>query len=438
MLTTPRSRLAELFPQPPPQTRPRSLVIAITAGGAALIALCALLRQPGVAATSSFWAEDGEILYQAVIAHSFLAAVTTPYDGYLQLVPRLAIELTHLAGVARASAIAALAGDLILAACSLTVFHAARGLLPSVFSRVLLVAAMVLLPLANGELLNDIINTPWWLLFACFWVLLWRPRTRAGLAFAAAFCFLTAASTPVAAFYLPIVAARWVALPRLREQAAAVGLITGLALQLPAIITAPSGGSVYPHSTSHIASLFLLRVATGSLAGVAGVNALVAHASTIGIVLGIVLLVATGGLVVVCRSLQVRLFAAAALYACVVLFAFELWYRGAGLWMNGEPAIYGGRYAAVPLLLLLSLLVMLAGRWASRGKLALGTVLLAACLVPAWAIDFQTANWRAAGPDWPADVAAARAQCPSSGLGTIRIPTAPAGWSVLVPCALLR
>src|SRR5262249_24037177 len=58
-------------------------------------------------------------------------------------------------------------------------------------------------------------NTTWYLLFAAFWALVWRPRSRWGMAAAALVSFAAASSNPLAVIYLPLAAARVIALPPL-------------------------------------------------------------------------------------------------------------------------------------------------------------------------------------------------------------------------------
>ena len=70
---------------------------------------------------------------------------------------------------------------------------------------------MVLLPLATVEMLDNLVNLPWWMFFASFWALLWRPR-RAAAAGAAVLCALAAASEPLVGLLLPLAAVRAVAL----------------------------------------------------------------------------------------------------------------------------------------------------------------------------------------------------------------------------------
>jgi hypothetical protein len=43
------------------------------------------------------------------------------------------------------------------------------------------------------EIADSGVNAPWYLLLAVFWALLWRPRTRAGMAVAAFVAFAAAA-----------------------------------------------------------------------------------------------------------------------------------------------------------------------------------------------------------------------------------------------------
>jgi hypothetical protein len=101
----------------------------------------------------------------------------------------------------------------------------------------MLAASVLLLPTALLSIANSGVDAPWYLLFATFWALLWRPRSRAGMAAAALFCFAAASSNALAALYLPLAAARVIALPRAREHAATLGWLAGGLVQLPAVLT---------------------------------------------------------------------------------------------------------------------------------------------------------------------------------------------------------
>ena len=58
------------------------------------------------------------------------------------------------------------------------------------FARRLLLWGLAPLAIADNG-----VNTPWYLLFALLWAVLWRPRTRAGMAGAAVIGFITMMTT---------------------------------------------------------------------------------------------------------------------------------------------------------------------------------------------------------------------------------------------------
>ena len=89
----------------------------------------------------------------------------------------------------------ALAGATIASCCAVFVFHACSGHVRAPALRVLLAVSVLLLPTAIVEIANSGVNSPWYLLFAVFWALLWRPRSRIGMAAAALVCFAAASST---------------------------------------------------------------------------------------------------------------------------------------------------------------------------------------------------------------------------------------------------
>ncbi|HUC13050.1 MAG TPA: hypothetical protein VMS00_01230, partial [Acidimicrobiales bacterium] len=150
--------------------------------GLVAIGAAALLRQSGLPATSTIWAEDGRIFYAQALRMSFWQTLVTPHDGYGQLFPRVVVQVARLATAGQAAEIMAIAGAFSLAAIACLVFHMARAHIASPALRSLLAASMVLLPVAGAELLDNVVNVPWWLFFASFWALLWRPNSAPGRA----------------------------------------------------------------------------------------------------------------------------------------------------------------------------------------------------------------------------------------------------------------
>ncbi len=211
----PRARRAALCSRPPGRAvyLPGRLAIGYVIGFAAASGV-ALLRQPGVPAIKTIWAEDGRIFYAQATTLSFWRTLTTLHNGYMQLFPRLAVQLARVVPVGDVSTVLALVGALSLGALCCLVFHMARGQIASPGLRGLLAAGMVLLPVANVELLNNLVNVPWWLFFAAFWALIWRPTSWPGRAVAALLCFLAAASEALVGLFLPLALVRWAALAR--------------------------------------------------------------------------------------------------------------------------------------------------------------------------------------------------------------------------------
>ncbi len=407
--------------------------------GLAFVALTAvsLLRQSGASPTNTVWAEDGAIFYSQALTHSFFGALFTLYNGYLQLFPRLAFELIRILPTADVAAAAATVGAASLAGLALFVFHAARGLIPSVAGRSLLVGTIVLLPLATGELLNNVVNVPWWLFFAAFWALLWRPRTSIGFLFAALVCFLAAGSDPLVGLLLPLAAARLYALGW-KEGAAALGLGLGLVYQVIGALQ-PGHQSAFTSSSTHgILKVLGNRLGLGWIGGNRITDHVVTSSSWFWPVLGGVLLLAVLAVALVLHQRRLLVFVITSLAFSILLLVVPVWVRGAGPMMVGSTVLFGGRYAATPILLVWGAVIAEATSLPSTTRSSarhLGVVLCCACLIPIWVIDFRTPNGRSEGPLWSNEVAHARAECRSRSTGTQLVMISPPGWSAVVPCS---
>jgi hypothetical protein len=103
---------------------------------------------------------------------------------------------------------------------------------------VLLAAAVILLSSAPMEIADSGVNTLWYLGLAMFWAVLWRPRTRAGIAVAAVVSFLVTSSTIIVFLYAPLLAIRLFVLRRPREHAVTAGWLAGCLLQVSFVVRA--------------------------------------------------------------------------------------------------------------------------------------------------------------------------------------------------------
>jgi hypothetical protein len=468
---------ADLFPAARPSGLPRGALGLGYLAGFVVLSATALARQSGVPATRTIWAEDGVIFYTQAVAHPFLHTVVTAYNGYDQLVPRLLVQLALLAPTRDASLVMALTGAMSLALIGCLVFHMARGHISSPLLRALLVCAMVLLPVAVVEMLDNLVNIPWWLFFAAFWAMLWRPAGRSGRWVAAAVCALAAASEPLVGLLLPLALARLAAWSgagvggrrdRRLAQSPVVGLFAGLAYQAGVVLAANGEGS-FPHAVwNGILPNLPVRVGLGWVTGLSGTDALARSSKGLAEGLGTLVLVAVVAAGLLLGSRRVRIFTVTAAASAVLFFAVPVWLRGVGPLLGEAPSVgFAGRYAAVPMLVVISTVLVLAGELAgltgyrrpggryararhARARHAdgsgrpgkAGTLTAAgACLVllaPAWAADFRDANARSNGPSWPSQVSAATAQCRlRSSRGQAWLEIDPPGAGVVLPCSRL-
>ncbi len=427
-----------LFPPARRSSLPWPLLVCGYTGGFVLVVVLALARQSGLPATGTLWAEDGVIFYSQAVAHSVLHTLVASYNGYGQLVPRLAVQLTGLGPLRDVPTTVALSGAVGLALVSCLVFHMARGLITSPALRALLVASMVLLPLAVVEMLDNLVNLPWWIFFAAFWALLWRPSGPGGRAVAAVVCLLAAASEPLVGLLMPLALVRAVALPRWRENAASVGLAFGLVYQLAVVLGAHGERSFSRTGVTSIPAALGARVGLGWLTGLRATDAIVRWDRPVAEVVGgvIFLAILVAGLKLGDR--RVRALTVTVAVLAPLCFAVPVWLRGAGPYMQTAKSVgYAGRYAATPMLMLISLVLVLAGHLSAgrghtgpagqhgrgahvrgggrRSNVATISAVALCCvlLVPGWAADFRDRNGRTKGPAWTSRLPAAVAECRS-------------------------
>jgi hypothetical protein len=430
------------------------MVVAAYAGAVALISVVSLLRQSGTPATSTVWAEDGATFYAQALRLSFLRTLFTTYNGYMQLVPRLLAQVARWGPPADAAGRLAVSGAIGFAVCACLVFHMAKGHIASPLLRAGLVAAVVLLPMAVAELLDNTVNLPWWMFFATFWAFVWRPQTRSGRATGFIVCFLATASQPLVALLLPLGALRLLALRHRLEQGPNLGVALGLAYQVVArlagtnrpFVSAPLYGIVQDYAE---------RTGLSLLTGVRASNWLIARGPGAAVTAGLLIVCLIVASAMIVEDRRVRVFTVAATALSVPCFVVPVWLRGASAALDHTELGDGSRYQAVPLLMLISATFVIAGyyyergparaahrrpapnrRW-HRGQLTRVLVLtaLVVLLVPGWAADFRDNNFRAKGPSWPDQISSALVHCRSTDPPySARVLIDPPGWSAVLVC----
>lgn len=412
-------------------------------------ALLAWGRLPG-AARGTLWAEDALIFSQRALHPDLLPfGVFTPYDGYVHALPQL-IASTAWALVP----IDAMSAAITSAACATVgiigavVFVLTRDWHLHLAGRVILAFTTVLAPTLSAEVLGNLTNLHWFLLWLAPFVFLARPRhwwSSGTLGLAA---FLVLSSEPQAVFFMPLLLWR----VRDRYRWAVMGAAAlGAAIQAVAIL----GSSARERGTNAAP----LEAVVGGYALQVPLTALVGTTQSAAAVVGL-----TGWTMAFVAVMPFLLCAAwfasgsRRRTALAVVFtggSVLIWTvgfcinyvdqqnfaaRSADQLLDGVAPL---RYGAVPIMMLYAVAALAIGRALNRRShtnaraLAWGTAaivvgVLAASYLPA------VSPARSAGPEWRDEIQAARGVCIADKHAptTVVIHAAPNSslWSVRVPC----
>jgi hypothetical protein len=394
-------------------------------------------------AFSGVYAEDLSAFLVQALQHPWHLLV--PVGGYIELVPRLIAQFVSYLPLRDAAAAFAITGALVTAGCALFIFHASAGHVRSAVLRFVLALAVVLLPVAQLEIADSGVGAPWYLLFALFWAVLWRPRTRAGMAGAAAIGFFTVASTMMGVLFAPLLLARAIALPRLREHAVTAGWAAGCLLQLPFVLTNMFGGrsrAANMASSGHVLAFYAHGVVLPSLGwhlawrlqSLAGRNGATLIVGAILVVFFLWALITQGG--------QARAFVVTALLTGFVFASF-----GAALTklvtvlrvaVFGEP---GSRYTTLAIFLIDAAVIVAVDSFIRHRQPTLRTAAavtaLVAVLSVGWITDFRYLGNRSHATYWPPTATKWLDACQHAPDGIIH---EHAGGPVIeaIPCASLR
>ncbi|MEH1125138.1 hypothetical protein [Micromonospora sp. CPCC 206061] len=400
--------------------------VALGAAAVAVGTAVGLLRQPGVGALDTVWAEDGGVFLIEAVRQGPLDALVTSYAGYFHAVPRLMAAVATLFPAGAAAAVLALEAAVVVSLLALLVYVASGCHLTSTFSRVLVSAPLVVVPLGQGDVLNSIANFHWYGLYALFWTLVWTPRRPAGRAVAVTVTFLVVASDIVTVVFVPL--ALWRALRRpdgaARDRhgimlAGALG--AGLLIQFAGLLSGSSERELSPNPVLAVSG-FLLRAVPAPLVGERWLGESVdarwiALAAIAWLVVGAATLVAYTRRTRPARTLAVVAgLHAAALYMVPVLLS----------------GVATPRYAVAPAMLVITTLVALLQPADSRVPL----YSLAALLALVAAVNLRVDNARANGPAWRAEIEVAREECALRPARTVDV-AIPPDWSVPLPCSYL-
>ncbi|GAA4769277.1 hypothetical protein [Microbacterium gilvum] len=218
---------------PAAASAPRGRLLVQIAAVLAAVAYLVLIPA-GRAHLFRIWAEDGkEWLSDAALDAPF-THLLDPLGGYFHVIPRLVAQVVALLPVEWWAAGMAAGAAVVRALCALTVFHAARGHVPSAPARFAIAAALIVLPAGNDETIGNTANLHWFLFATLVWVLLARWETRTSAAIATAGAALLALSVPLAIVLTPLAIVRIVVLPRRRDRVPGIAVLAASAVVLTA------------------------------------------------------------------------------------------------------------------------------------------------------------------------------------------------------------
>lgn len=462
----------------PPPDRPgsdRPRLAWLTARRAAplwllLGTLLQLVRGPGVPAWAVVFGEDGGIFLTEALASPGWGSLLTPYQGYVQLAPRLLAEGTAMLSLSAAAVSLSLSAALAVCLLSLFIYHASGALLRGRWARLAVAVVPVLLP-AGAEINASITNLHWYLDYACFWALasaLRRPRMVAAAAPVAALAVL---SDPLAGLFLPLAGWRgWRALGLTRawpSRGGRLGPVRWVELLVPAAFALAGVlqlglGAVQqrpdrflPSYWSDLPGIYGLRVAGSFLLGD---RYLLELFGRLGLPFALLCLtVVAGGLAVGVRRRQSRPLILLAAALSVLWLVVPLMLRGTETFLDpAQSELPGSRYMLVPVLLL----TVCAVAWVDslpRARALSSQVAATLAFVVIAGLSWSIPSQRSDGPVWSATLIDAQNRCGQPGgapvevgrsaeapwglpaqPGHVLVPVAPAGpqpaWSVLVDC----
>ncbi len=441
---------------PPPRVTWRRAGVGV---GVALLGVAVLLaRMWPSKPLDSLWAEDGTRWLTDALGRGFADVLTSTYDGYLQTSSRLVAEPVAWLPVGSFAAVMAICGAAIVVGSALAVWRASAGHIRSPLLRAALAALVVLLGVVSTETLDNVTDSMWFLMFASFWILLWRPATFARAAGAGALVLVTALSNAGILVFAPVWLLRVLAARDRRDGVICGGFAVGVCVQLAYSWSAPALGEGAPLTSQQIAATqphwdwslvpaYAQRIVGGALTG-QRIDSFLWQRLGTGLVVffgvALVAFVVAAGAGRSRSRIVVPIIVAESL-ALFLVSGYERWFMfGVGfLWRGSTANTVDARYMVGPTLLLLSALFIwldarpgfLARRVWSPVHVAVASLLLVAAL-----FSFNVGDLRIRGAlRWSEAVDGARTGCRQAHVASVLIPISPftpalGFFSIHIPC----
>ena len=201
-------------------------VLFVAAGAATSLA-----RTSGPGALNTTWIEDAGNFLQDALHESVLTTLTTQMNGYYDVVPRLITAVAVAFPVAWAPGIMSACAAAEYALFGLIAYIASGPYLRSRWLRLLIAVPACVVPLGYTQVNNDLATVQFVALYGLFWLLLWRPATRAGQVCAPVIMLGATLTSILPVILAPLVAARLIADRSKTAIAVAVCWAAGLVAQ---------------------------------------------------------------------------------------------------------------------------------------------------------------------------------------------------------------
>jgi hypothetical protein len=413
-------------------------------------ATMSLFRQAGTPSYDTIWAEDGGVFLQGAVLDP-VGSIADRYTGYMHFVPRVVALVAATLPLEHAAEVFAVGSAVMVALLGAYVYVASAGILRTRWARLALGALVMLAPGAAYETANNATNLRWYLLFASFWALVFRPPSMGWSVVRGMLLVATALSDPLAVLLVPMAVWAW-----RREGTAArwpvVAFAGALLVQGAIVVASLVRGVDTPLRVGGFElldaiGLFGLRVGGAFAVGNAAIRP---SFEAIGWAFAAV---GWAFVLLVCayawsrRDLPGRALVPLMFGLAALLFAVPLLLRGTSelLPHDGRVTLLGLRWTVTPILLLQAVLLMALERRDPRAHPAVWRGLQAVVMVGLAVqilANYRVTNPRSEGPSWDAQVAAAERRCTSDPLDRTTLLISPqvrrGVWGVTLPCSEFR
>jgi hypothetical protein len=426
-------------PAPARRIGPRQ--VGLAAGGVVLGTLVSLLRQVGVPATDTMWAEDASLFLSDAVLEPLPRAVFGSYNGYFLLPPRMLAEVIAWLPSAWAAPSLAITAAAVNSLLALVVYVASAAALRSPVLRGTVAAVAVVTPVGGYEVPNSLANVQWAALYALFWVALWVPASRAGQVVEVVTGLAVATTSILAIAFLPLLGVRWLHRRDRTSGWLAGTVLAGIGLQLAGLLFGASHRDGVKIDLGGAFSLFYERFLPMAVGGDQLVGVI---REPVRDELAVILAWSAVGLVGLVAALRWRA-ANWAVAGLALLHSLLIWLATAGV--TAEPPT---RYTTTPAMLVVSALAALlvpasarvpapAAHSGGSAPVGVPAVVFALLVGLVCVANLRGVNGREAGPSWSAGLDQARATCATLGSDArVLVPISPAGWRARLPCWYLR